>query len=56
MCAFDDILSLLNSQKKFSYIARDFNIDILKHDSHSLTADFINCIFLSLFSINQQTN
>jgi len=32
MCTFDDILSLLNSQKKLSYIAGDFNIDILKHE------------------------
>ena len=49
MCTFDDILSLLNSQKKLCYIAGNFNIDILKHESHSLTADFINCIFSQSF-------
>ena len=43
--AFDSLLSELNKSRLPTYIAGDFNIDILKYDSHSSTADFINCLF-----------
>jgi len=43
--AFDSILSELNNCRLSTYIAGDFNIDILKYNSHSATTDFINCLF-----------
>lgn len=36
--AFDDLLCTLDNQKKTSYIAGDFNIDLLKYESHAPTA------------------
>lgn len=43
--AFDDLLCTLDNQKKTSYIAGDFNIDLLKYESHAPTASFVNCLF-----------
>ena len=35
----------LDNQRKTSYIAGDFNIDLLKYESHAPTASFVNCLF-----------
>ena len=54
---FDIILSKINKERKKCYIAGDYNIDLLKHDSHVLTSDYINCIFSHHFypTINKPT-
>ena len=43
--AFADLLCTLDNEKKTSYIAGDFNIDLLKYESHAPTASFVNCLF-----------
>ena len=45
----DNFLSKVNTERKKCYLAGDFNIDLLKHDTHSPTADFINCVFSLIF-------
>jgi len=42
-------LSVITSNKYLCCIAGDFNIDLLKAESHAPTADFINCIFSHSF-------
>ncbi|MGE5862423.1 MAG: RNA-directed DNA polymerase, partial [Nitrososphaerales archaeon] len=46
---FDSLLSVISSQKQLCCIAGDFNIDILKTDSHAPTSNFVNCIFAHSF-------
>ena len=45
----DNLLSKVNAERKKCYLAGDFKIDLLKHDTHSPTADFINCVFSHSF-------
>jgi len=55
--AFDKLLSVVNSNRYLCCIAGDFNIDLLKADTHAPTADFTNCIFSHSFfpTINKPT-
>ena len=46
---FDTILSRLNHTRKPCYIAGDFNINLLKCDSHEPTASYMNCVFSHSF-------
>ena len=41
----DPILKVLNSEKKQIYIMGDFNIDLLKVDSHRPTHDYLEFIY-----------
>jgi len=41
----NSIISKLTAEKKNFYICGDFNIDILKMDSHKPSADYINSLF-----------
>lgn len=45
--SFDNMLGLLNASKKKCFVAGDFNIDLLKSDSHS--SSFINSVFSHAF-------
>jgi len=47
--AFDTLMSKINNEKRLSYIAGDFNVNILKHDCHEPTSNFINCAFSHSF-------
>jgi hypothetical protein len=53
----DSLLCKINKEKKTCYIAGDFNIDLLKFDSHLPTSDYINCIFSHSFlpTVNKPT-
>ena len=53
---FDQITEL-NWNRKVCYVAVDFNTDLSKFDTHSPTADFVNCIFSHSFlsTINKPT-
>ena len=46
---FDNVLSRVNSEKKTCYISGDYNINLLKCDTHISTSDFANCIFSHSF-------
>jgi len=46
---FDNLLSVVISHKELCYVAGDFNIDLLKTESHTPTADFVNCLFSHYF-------
>lgn len=54
---FDTLLSKINTEKKACYIAGDFNVNLLKHDTHTPTSDYINCVFSHYFypTINKPT-
>ena len=51
----DTLLSKINKQK--CILAGDFNINLLNHDTHKPTSDFINCIFSHFFAptVNKPT-
>jgi len=53
----DTILSKINKERKKCYIAGDYNIDLLKYDTHVPTSDYINCIFSHHFypTVNRPT-
>jgi len=53
----DTILSRINKERKKCYIAGDYNIDLLKYDTHIPTSDYINCIFSHHFypTVNKPT-
>jgi exonuclease III len=55
--SIDTTLSKINSDRKLCYIAGDFNIDLLKYDSHVPTADYVNCLFSHSFlpTVNRPT-
>ena len=52
-----NLLSKVNTERNKCYLAGDFNINLLKHDTHSPIAEFINCVFSYSFSstINKPT-
>jgi len=53
----DTLLSRINNEKKIAYIAGDFNINLLKYDSHVPTSEYVNCVFSHYFypTINRPT-
>ena len=53
----DNLLTKINSENKIGYIAGDFNINILKSDTHAGTGNFVDCLFSNLFlpTINRPT-
>ena len=53
----DNVLSKVNAERNKCYLGGDFNINLLKHDTHSPTADFLNCVFSHSFlsTINKPT-
>ena len=43
---FESILKIIDSNnKKMSILAGDYNLDLIKHDKHGPTADFLNNLF-----------
>ena len=53
----DPVFKVLNQEKKQFYVMGDFNIDLLKVDSHRPTHDFLELILFLLFNANNlQTN
>jgi len=44
-----DLLKLLNAKKLPVYILGDFNIDLLKYNTHNPTSEFVNTIFSESF-------
>ena len=53
----DRLLTKITTEKKTSFIAGDFNINILKSDVHADTGNFVDCLFSNLFfpTINRPT-
>ncbi|CAH3024634.1 unnamed protein product, partial [Porites evermanni] len=46
----EKIISGVTKGNKHCYITGDFNLDVLKHESHSVTAQFIESLFCFWFS------
>ena len=45
MATFDDIMRIINTEKKHSTIMGDFNIDLLKYNIHEQTNYYVDNIF-----------
>ena len=47
----------MNKEKEIGYLAGDYNIDLLKFETHLPTSDYVNCMFSQSFlpSINKPT-
>ena len=45
----DTTLQEINNGKYKGFLAGDFNIDLLRHDNHTITNDFIECLFSHCF-------
>ena len=46
---FDNIFSLISTDKKHCYVMRDFNLDLLRYNHHVPTQEFINSLFSHVF-------
>ena len=45
----NEIISGVTKNNKHCYITGDFNLDLLKHESHSVTAQFIESLLLLVY-------
>ena len=46
---FDNIFSLISTDKKHCYVMRDFNLDLLRYNNHVPTQEFIDSLFSHVF-------
>ena len=44
-----DLMDRIVRENKICYLAGDFNINLLNHDTHQLTAEFLNIMYSNSF-------
>ena len=45
MSGFESVLTILNKTKSECLLAGDYNINLLKHEVHDSTRNFVNCLY-----------